>query len=78
MKPLLVIVGLLALVPVTTPAPAQSGDEASLDDLQCLQDDLTNLDGELEGLEPGDPQTDEFRRRAERIREETIYLKVKV
>ena len=77
MKPLFVV-ALLALVPVAVPMAAQSPREASLDDLQRLQEDLANLDGELEGLEPGDPKTDEFRRRAEQIREETIYLKVKV
>jgi hypothetical protein len=78
MKSVLVIGALLTLLCVAPPTPAQSRDEASLDDLQSLQDDLANLDGELEGLEPGDPKTDEFRRRAEQIREETVYLKVKV
>jgi hypothetical protein len=77
MKPVLVIAVLLALVSLAPPTPAQSRNEASLDDLQRLQDELANLDGQLEGLEPGDPKTDEFRRRAEQIREEAIYLKVK-
>lgn len=77
MKPVFVVVTLVALASVAPPTPAQSADEATIEDLQRLQDDLANLDGELEGLEPGDPKTDEFRRRADQIREEAIYLKVK-
>jgi hypothetical protein len=59
-------------------ATAQSRDEARLDDLQRLQDDLANLDGELASIEPGDPKADEFRRRADQIRDEVVYLKVKM
>jgi hypothetical protein len=57
---------------------AQSVDEASLDDLRRLQDNLANLDGEIAALEPGDAKADAFRSRAEAIREETVYLKVKM
>jgi hypothetical protein len=57
---------------------AQSVDEASLDDLRRLQDNLANLDGEIAALEPGDAKADAFRSRAEGIREETVYLKVKM
>jgi hypothetical protein len=78
MKPVPAIVALLALVSLATPTPAQSRDEASLDDLQRLQENLANLDSDIEGLEPGDPKTDEFRSRAEQIREEVVYLKVKM
>lgn len=78
MKPVFVAFALLALFGVAVPTPAQSHGEASLDDLQRLQEDLANLDGDLSALEPGDPKTDEFRNRAEQIREEAIYLKVKV
>ena len=78
MKPVFVAFALLALFAVAVPTPAQSRGEASLDDLQRLQEDLANLDGDLAALEPGDPKTDEFRNRAEHIREEAIFLKVKV
>ena len=57
---------------------AQSRDEARLRDVQRLQEDLANLDEELTGLQPGDPKADAFRARGEEIREETIYLKVKM
>ena len=78
MKPVFVVPALLAFVSVTALTVAQPSDEASLGDLQRLQEDLANLDGELAALEPEDPKTDQFRKRAERIREETIYLKVKM
>lgn len=78
MKPVFVAFTLLALFAVAVPTPAQSRDEASLDDLQRLQEDLANLDGDLAALEPGTPKADGFRNRAEQIREEAIYLKVKV
>jgi hypothetical protein len=60
------------------PATAQNRSEASLEDLQRLQESLANLDDVLAALPPGDSKTDEFRSRAEQIRDETIYLKVKV
>ena len=78
MKPVSVAFALLALFAVAVPTPAQSRDEASLDDLQRLQENLANLDGDLAALEPGDAKTDGFRNRAEQIREEATYLKVKV
>jgi len=78
MKQALVSLALLVLVPHAVPTIAQSRDEAGVDELQRLQEDLANLDGELAALEPGDPNADAFRRRAEEIREETIYLKVKM
>jgi hypothetical protein len=59
-------------------AAGQSREEARPRDLQRLQDDLRNLDEDLRALEPSDPRTDAFRQRAEEIREETIYLKVKM
>jgi hypothetical protein len=78
MKPLAVGFGLVALVAFARPTAAQPPGEASPADLQRLQEDLANLDGDLATLEPGDRKTDEFRKRAEQIREETIYLKVKM
>ncbi len=60
------------------PARADSRDEATPRDIQRLQDDLANLDDELRTLNTQDPKTDSFRQRAEDIREQTIYLKVKM
>lgn len=58
-------------------AAPRVGSEASLEDLQRLQESLANLDDVLAALPPGDAKTDEFRERARQIRDETIYLKVK-
>lgn len=77
MKTVIAALALLVLVVATAQPSAPSATEASLDDLQRLQEDLANLDGELAALEKGDPKTEEFRDRAERIRDEAIYLKVK-
>lgn len=60
------------------PAASQSRDEARPRDLQRLQEDLSNLDEDLKALEPRDPKADAFRVRAEEIREEAIYFKVKM
>jgi len=81
MKTLLALavpVFLLSLAGHATPASAEPRDEAGVDDLQRLQEDLANLDADLDALEQGDPKTEEFRDRAGKIREETIYLKVKM
>jgi hypothetical protein len=56
---------------------AQGRDEARPRDIQRLQEELQNLDEELNGL-AGDREADRFRDRAEEIREEAIYLKVKM
>jgi hypothetical protein len=69
---------LLALAAGALPVAGQSRDEARPRDLQRLQEDLANLDDELKDLEPGDAKAEAFRQRAEEIREETIYLKVKM
>src|SRR5260221_1980569 len=45
-------------------------------DLQRLQQDLANLDEELRSVDPQD--SGRFQERADAIREETIYLKVKM
>jgi hypothetical protein len=66
-----------ALVPAGR-AAAQSRDEARLGDLRRLQDDLANLDARLAALDPDAPRSADLERRAEEIREETIYLKVKM
>lgn len=79
MKPTLAVFALLALPLVFgAPTSAQPRDTAGVDDLQRLQEDLANLDGEIAALEPGDATADAFRSRAEQIREETVYLKVKM
>jgi hypothetical protein len=73
-----VVAALLLGSVAALPALGQTHDEARPRDLQRLQQDLTNLDGALQSLEPGDSRTDDFRRRADEIREEVIYLKVKM
>jgi hypothetical protein len=78
MKPVFVVFALLAFAAAAMPTMAQSRDEATLGDLQRLQEDLSNLDADLAALEPGDPKADAFRERADEIRDETIYLKVKM
>lgn len=73
------LLGLLLAVTLC-PSPsafAQSRDDARPRDLQRLEEDLANLDAQLAELETG-PDADRFQERAEEIREETIYLKVKV
>jgi hypothetical protein len=72
------VLTLLACLAASLPAGGQTRDEARPRDLQRLQQDLTNLDEDLRGLEAGDRQTDEFRQRAEDIREEVVYLKVQM
>src|SRR5262245_21332847 len=56
---------------------AQPRDDARIRDVEAVQADLRNLDDELRALEPDDPKTEEFRRRAQEITEDAIYLKVK-
>jgi hypothetical protein len=73
------LVTLLPIVAVATPrAVASSRDEAVPKDLRALQDELANLDEDLKDLEPGDRTTDSFRDRADQIREDVTYLKVKM
>src|SRR6266536_4126474 len=72
------VLAAVTLVFFASSAVAQSRDEARPRDLQRLQDDLENLDDALRGLEGGDSRAEEFRRRAEEIREDTVYLKVKM
>jgi len=45
--------------------------------LQDLERDVARLEAEVDALEPGDPSTGRFRERAEELREEVIYLRVK-
>jgi hypothetical protein len=78
MKSVLVPVCLLVLYGFATPAATQPREEASVDDLRQLQESLANLDETLATLEAGDAKTDEFRKRADDIRDETVYLKVKM
>jgi len=67
----------LALGPVSA-ALAQGRDDARPRDVQRLQEELANLDDALSALEPSDRKADEFRQRAEEIREEAVYVKVKM
>ncbi len=68
---------LLGLVVSGNAHAADSGD-ARPRDLQRLQEDLANLDADLAPLETGDRKAEDFRARGEEIREEVIYLKVKM
>ena len=68
----------LAIAIVPLPVSGQSRGDAEPRDLQRLQEELRNLDEELAVLEADDPKADDFRRRGEDIREETVYLKVKM
>jgi hypothetical protein len=63
-----------------SPGAARPGEveEAKPRDIQRLQEDLVNLDEELRQLNTDVPGLEGFRARAEEIREETIYLKVKM
>jgi hypothetical protein len=65
----------LAVVPAS--AAQAPGPQASLGDIERLQDDLENLDALLETLEPNDAQADAFRVRAQSLQEDVVYLKVK-
>jgi hypothetical protein len=76
-KRLLLSMFTLAIV-IPSLARAAARDDATLEDVQRLQDDLANLDDQLASLNAEDPKTDAFRQRAEDIREETVYLKVKI
>jgi hypothetical protein len=72
-------VALLPIAAAAAPkAAAASRDEAIPKDLRSLQDDLANLDEDLRALEPNDPTADAFRDRADQIREDVTYLKVKM
>jgi len=57
---------------------AQGADDARARDLQKLQDDLANLDADLQLIDPKDPKAEDFRSRIETIREDVVYLKVKM
>ncbi len=74
------LAALVLLVPyfVAEVTTAQTSGAATVEDLQRLQESLANLDDVLAALPPGDSKTEEFRGRAEQIRDETIYLKVKM
>jgi hypothetical protein len=73
---------LVTLLPIaaapTLKATASGSDEAVPKDLRTLQDELANLDEDMRDLEPGDRTTDSFRDRADQIREDVTYLKVKM
>jgi len=84
MKAIATLATALAVALTTFPVAAQDRDdvrsreEARPRDLQRLQDDLANLDEQLRGLDTGDRDADSYRERADQIREDVIYLKVKM
>jgi hypothetical protein len=56
-----------------------TADDATVRDLQRLQQDLQNLDEELDTLETRDPEeARRLRQRADEIRDDAVYLKVKL
>ena len=57
---------------------AQTRDQARPRDLQRLQEDLANLDDELAALPERESEAGRLRERAEELREDVIYLKVKM
>jgi hypothetical protein len=69
---------LLSLIALGLPASAAGRDEAMPKDLRRLQDGIANLDDQLRDLEPGDAKADTFRDRADEIRDDVTYLKVKM
>jgi hypothetical protein len=63
-------------VPIET---RRVGDEATVGDLQALQQDLENLDDELATLERRQPEeARRLRQRADDVRDDAVYLKVKM
>src|SRR4029453_5384186 len=59
------------------PLRAQPREDARVRDVEAGQAAPRNLDDDLGALGPDDPKTEEFRRRAQGITEDAIYLKVK-
>jgi hypothetical protein len=79
MKTLAVALGaLLLLGGGTRPARAAQDDPAAPRDLQRLQQDLANLDEELQTVDDRSPDARELRQRADDIRDQVTYLKVKI
>jgi hypothetical protein len=72
--------GLLGLILVLAalPAAASHPGSATPRDLQRLQDDLYNLDDSLAALETSHPRYQEFRDRADELRDDLVYLKVQL
>jgi hypothetical protein len=76
----------VAIAAATPPSFAQSrrdsqtpSGEATVRDLQRLQQDIENLDDALEGVEKLDPtEAQRLRQRADEIRDDAVYLKVKM
>ncbi len=76
-RTLVLALAAVLLVPAA-PLVAQGRDEARPRDLERLLEDARNLDEDLLELPTGESAAREFGRRAEEIREDTIYLKVKM
>jgi hypothetical protein len=78
MKRALILIPTVAVLLSGAAARAASRDEAVPKDLRRLEADVANLDDDVQALEPDDPKADAFRQRASDIREDVIYLKVKM
>lgn len=74
----LIFIPAVAILLAGGAARAASRDDAIPKDLRRLEADVANLDDDIQALEPDDPKADAFRQRAGDIREDVIYLKVKM
>ena len=68
----------LLVVLAAVPLAADHPGSATSTDLLRLQDDLNGLDDTMDALRPSNPRYQDFKDRADEIREEVIYLKVQV
>lgn len=78
MKKLVFLSLCLFMVLGALPAAADHPGSARPRDMQRLQDDLDNLDDTLRMLKANDPKANEFRVRADEIREDVTWLKVQM
>jgi len=67
------LLALLVVVPVAVRA-----EDASQSDVERVQGEIDALSAELDALDAGDPQVERFRAQADELREDLIYLKVKM
>jgi hypothetical protein len=68
----------LALALAALPAWAQGARDATLSDVQDLRDELDRLDDSLSELESSHPRSRELRERADRVREDVVWLREEI